>query len=715
MIAYLVVSSFLISLLTLFFFVAVLIKGNLSFNSRNLAFCLFSLSIFVWSVGHMMWLLSNDQHEAIFWVHVLVAGSIVVPYTYFHFAVNLTERFHLRRFVIAGYVVAFCLFLFNFSDNIVTGVEPRGNFAYWPVSGPMFAPYIGGYAFMVVFSAALLFSEYTHAQTDRRNQLRYITIGTAIGFLGGTTNFFLWFNIPIPPFGHAAVIFYILGLGYSMLKFRTLDFSEMAFRVFGLVVIAIIFSGIASLGLIYLMSTIYQEFFPDGLMFWWVILTLLSIFLLTLGPSVNGLFNNFLHDRFLSKRFAYRQDLRDLSDHIKLESDLDEQFKYVVDRISEVLSVYEVALYTRSLSDFDFVCRGSYGDRVWQKRISSERINFLLDVFEVNQKSILVTEAIHTSKSFKDAYSKDSLVSGIILPTDIVVPVMGRSESFGFLILGKGRHRTVFADLDFLLVENICSQLGLSIKFREIERGSNQVEKLISLGTMAAGLSHELRNPLVSVKTLSSLLKKNPETLRLEEKFSLTVQEDVKRITSIVEGVSAFARNTDGSFKLLVFHEVIEESIAISQSILDENTIKTSFRFDPNMPELKGDRDQLVQVFRNLIENAVNAISEWGGRKEVGEIRITVYPRTARDSDIVSQWLVTEVKDNGPGIPKDFQKSIFDPFVTSRDTGLRSGSRGTGLGLAIVSKIIERHSGIISINSDFGKGTVFTVSLPIKK
>ncbi len=404
MIAYLVISSFLISLLTLFFLVAIISKGNLSFKGRNLAFCLFGFSIFVWSVGHMMWQLASNAKDAMFWVHVLVAGSIFVPYAYFHFAVNLTERSYLLKHVVAGYVVAGLLLCFNFSDFFVSHLEPRGGFNYWPVPGSMFVPYIGGYVFMVIFGVGILFSEFRHAETNKKNQLRYITIGTAIGFAGGTTNFFLWFDIPIPPFGQAAVIFYILGLGYSILKYRTLDFSEMAFRVLGLVVIAIIFAGLASLGLIYLMGSVYENFYPDSILFWWVILTLMTIFLLTLGPSINDLFNNFLHDRFLSKRFAYRADLRDLSDQIKLEADLNEQFAYVVNRLSDVLSVSEAALYTRSQSDFDFVCRGARGIRKWSPRISPERIDFLLDAFESRQKSFLVGEAIESSKRFEQAY-----------------------------------------------------------------------------------------------------------------------------------------------------------------------------------------------------------------------------------------------------------------------------------------------------------------------
>ena len=242
-----------------------------------------------------------------------------------------------------------------------------------------------------------------------------------------------------------------------------------------------------------------------------------------------------------------------------------------------------------------------------------------------------------------------------------------------------------------------------------------EVEKLVSLGTMAAGLSHELRNPLVSIKTLSSLLRKDPSSLKLDENFSATVQRDVKRVISIVEGVSAFARNTDGSFKPVYLHDILEESLVIAEPHLKQSKIDVSYDANLDLPCLLGDRDQLVQIFRNLLENATNAIDEWDERIEPGRITVSTYQRSARDTEDVLHWLITDVKDNGPGIPKDFQRSIFDPFVTSRDTGLRSGSRGTGLGLAIVSKIIERHGGIVSVSSELSRGAVFTVSLPIRK
>ena len=156
MIAYLIVSSFLIALLTLFFFFAVLVKGVRSDGGRNLAFCLFSFSIFVWSTGHMFWLLSETETRALYWVKVLIFGSIFVPYAYFHFAVNITGRYTLRKFVYVGYGLAICLALLNLRDFIVVGVEPRLDFPYWPIPGAGFPLYLGGFCSMVVIGALIL-------------------------------------------------------------------------------------------------------------------------------------------------------------------------------------------------------------------------------------------------------------------------------------------------------------------------------------------------------------------------------------------------------------------------------------------------------------------------------------------------------------------------------------------------------------------------------
>jgi signal transduction histidine kinase len=709
MIAYLIFSSFLIALLTLFFFFAVLVKGIRSGGGRNLAFCLFSFSIFVWSTGHMFWLLSETEAQALYWVKVLVFGSIFVPYTYFHFVVNITDRYALRKFVYISYGLAVCLALLNLGPFVVVRLEPRLGFPYWPVPGVGFPAYLGSFCSLVILGACLLFEKYRTAAIEAKNQYKYILLGTGIGFAGGSTNFLLWMDIPIPPFGHLLVLVYILGLGYSMLKYRILDFSEMVFRVLGMLLVAILFSGVTAQGLVYLLSTVYPEFFPSGFFFWWAICLLISIVIVSFGSPVSIFFSEMLHERFLSNRYAYRTELKMLSERVALAAGTKESISEIARELMDVLSVDSVGVYIRSEIDFDYVSSGSAGERDWAKRVPASELSFMLDRLSGQPKAIVLAELMHNSRSFEAELGHACGDGKLLQSTDILVPISGFSELLGVLVLGKRRFRAVYADVDFLLIENLCSQLGLAIKFREFERMSNQAEKLISLGTMAAGLSHELRNPLVSIRTLASLLEKNPENLSLNRSFSATVQRDVKRISGIVEGVAAFAQDAERPTMPVVIKQVILEAKSALEYRLVPERVEIKLLVQKNVPAALGDSEQLIQVFQNVLENAINAITEWDDRPEQGRINVNVDLRGGRK---YKRWVDVEISDNGPGMPVEFQSRVFDPFVTSRDTGIRSGAKGTGLGLAIVTKIIEHHRGVITVDSQVGKGAHFRISIP---
>lgn len=291
------------------------------------------------------------------------------------------------------------------------------------------------------------------------------------------------------------------------------------------------------------------------------------------------------------------------------------------------------------------------------------------------------------------------------------MPILGLREVFGFLVLGARRARSILADIDFLLLENLCSQLGLALKLRELDKMSNQVEKLVSLGTMAAGLSHELRNPLVSIRTLASLLHKHPENLQLKAAFSETVQRDVKRISGIVEGVSTFAQDAKVRMASVEMKAVLIEAQAALVEELVECNVLLKLDCQSDLITAHGNFEQLIQVLQNIIENGIHAISEWSDRPEQGMIHVHVQMRGNQHRQ-QKKWVEIDISDNGPGMPTEFQKRIFDPFVTSRDTGSRFGASGTGLGLAIVNKIIEHHGGAITVESTQGKGARFRIALP---
>lgn len=706
---YLVVSSFLVAVISLFFIVSVLLKRV--WSRRNVAFCIFAVSVFVWITGHMLWQLSDSAEQALFWVRVLVCGSAVIPYSYLHFVSEVTGSRN-NKLVAFGYLLAAILCGFAFTPAICVGVKPRMSFDFWPVAGWLFPVYFGGFVAVVVYCYFLLIRQYKHAPSKVKNQNKYLIIGTAVGFFGGATNFPLWMNIPIPPFGHGLSIFYILGIGYSVLKYRLLDFNEMAIRLLGVLAVSIGAGSALSFGLLRLMESVGSEYSPQSYIFWWSIFSFVGLVFLISSPLISRVLNDILEMRFIAGRFAYRDELRNLSDAVLSRQDEEDVFQLIVSRTHSALALDFSCLYARSdlASGFEskaFVGRGFEGGQ----HLDAARLEPLIELVRGTRHAIFLEEEMERSVGFQKSVEILLQPDLPFRKSDVFVPIAVQDTLYGFLVLGASSRSGAFSDVDLLLLENLCGELAFAMKSREMERMSNQVEKLVSLGTMAAGLSHELRNPLVSVRTMTSLLKRNPTELKLTEDFSATVQRDVKRIFGIVEGVSAFAQDAKRPMETIAISDVIFEAQSGVSGRLELENVQLEVVLDKDIPSLHADLEQLIQVVRNIIENGINAISEWSERPELGMITLRASlcggGRFER-----KRWIEIDISDNGPGIPRDLQNRIFDPFVTSRDTGARHGSAGTGLGLAIVSKIIERHQGHITVSSELNHGTCFRISLP---
>lgn len=703
---YLIVSSFLVSITSLAFLVSVVLKGD--WNRKNIAFCIFGLSVFVWVTGHLFWQLSATESAAIFWLRCLVLGSSVIPYAYLHFVTEMTQQ-RRRGLVVLGYGVALVLCVLAFTPYIFSGVEPRMSFAYWPIAAPGFWLYFGGFVVVVIYCYVLLLGNYRESSPSVKNQTKYLILGTGIGFLGGGTNFFLWLNLPIEPWGHGLSIFYILGIGYSVLRYRLIDVHEMAARVLGLVLAAVLFGGLASVGLYWILSIAFEDFSPRSMAFWWAVLSLFGLVSLLASRGVYDVLDHLVAKSLTSRRFAYRGALKGLSN--ELGADLaEENMHRVVARLREILSLDMAAIYARAELNGSCALRAASGRSELSPTIGGELLRVLFERMRERRKTIFLEEELFYAGAAKQSLLDLLNADRGIRSTDIVIPLMAREELHGFMLLGQSKYQGAFADIDLLLLESLCRDLALELKLRDVERRSNQMEKLVSLGTMAAGLSHELRNPLVSVRTLSSLIRRSPTQLKLTEEFSATVQRDVKRIHGIVDGVSAFAQNTKRPLVPVDLMVVITEARAAMEGLLADARIELKVVVEPDLPHVLGDVEQLIQVMQNMLSNARNAIREWEARPDMGQIELRAIQR---GGDLEpKRWVELRVSDNGPGIPDEFKCRIFDPFVTSRDTGRRDGASGTGLGLAIVSKIIERHRGIIQVETNEDNGACFHISLP---
>lgn len=220
-------------------------------------------------------------------------------------------------------------------------------------------------------------------------------------------------------------------------------------------------------------------------------------------------------------------------------------------------------------------------------------------------------------------------------------------------------------------------------------------EKLASLGKLAAGVAHEINNPLTGILTNSSLLLEDlPEDHPNRNDVEVIVKETI-RCREIVKRLLDFAKQIAPQKRLTNINTLLENIILLVRNQTSFRNIKIVKNLSPDIPELMADPDQVQQVFINIILNASEAMTRGG------DLTIESKMDTNRDS------LAITFKDSGPGIPEHIRDNIFDPFFTTKE-------HGTGLGLSISYGIIEQHGGTINVDSITGSGTTFTIYLPIK-
>jgi PAS domain S-box-containing protein len=225
-----------------------------------------------------------------------------------------------------------------------------------------------------------------------------------------------------------------------------------------------------------------------------------------------------------------------------------------------------------------------------------------------------------------------------------------------------------------------------------LEEQLRRTERVAELGTLASGMAHEIGTPMNVILGRAEYLLDRVQDEPVKKGLQ-TIIAQVERITRVMNQLLSFARRKPPQPGPLALQEVIENSLEMFYERLSNHRVEASTNVDPDCPHVQADSDQMNQVLINLIMNAVHAMPEGG----------TLRIELGRHMDLVK----LTVSDTGHGIPKELVPKIFDPFFTTKEFG-----KGTGLGLTVVKGIIEEHHGTITVDSEAGKGTTFTILLP---
>jgi signal transduction histidine kinase len=280
----------------------------------------------------------------------------------------------------------------------------------------------------------------------------------------------------------------------------------------------------------------------------------------------------------------------------------------------------------------------------------------------------------------------------------------------GTKIIGKGvlDHRIEVSRKDEIgLIAHSINKMARELKKRKEELESaykkiSQLDRLMALGRLAAGMAHEINNPLGVISNYVQMLLRKP-ALSSEVKIDLMlIEEEILGMMEIIKGLLNFSRESEMKKDLLNINDVLRKTVSLLKYQFGSQGIQLMEHYNEDIPLVFGDSIHLLQVFSNVMLNAIQSMPRGG------ELELKTILQNGRGSKNRKHWVVVECSDTGVGIEaKDLDK-IFDPFFTTKEVGI-----GTGLGLSISCGIVKEHGGNIDVKSNPGKGTLVRIIFPI--
>ncbi len=247
--------------------------------------------------------------------------------------------------------------------------------------------------------------------------------------------------------------------------------------------------------------------------------------------------------------------------------------------------------------------------------------------------------------------------------------------------------------------------IRLDKAYRDLQSAQStiiQSEKLATVGTLTAGLAHEINNPIAGLQNCVRRIKNDPSNIEQNIKYIKMMEAAIDKIANVVSNLLNFTRRQSGGFQSLSLSDIVENSLLLVGHKLEKLRISITKNIPPELPNIKGNKNQLEQVMVNLIINSIDSIEEKCQSNPLCDKRIIMNAMKEEN------YVCFSIQDTGKGIPESIKDKIFDPFFTTKQPG-----KGTGLGLSVVYNIVESHNGKILIESMDGAGTTVKILIPI--
>jgi len=672
-------TSLLCGALAVIIAVSILLRGKP--RRAQTFFALFSLDMGLWYLAQWLY---HFVHQALLWWRFTAVLAILLP----QFALHLFEAIFPRPgekpvlLRVAG-VLAIPAVLLILSPYHASG-------------------FARGSVFLYVFGliAAGLWSLWRRGERSRsratQRRVRFLVLIGAAAALFSLADFLWFIGAELPPVGEVLSIVFLYVLAESLHRDRLLDLYEMLGRAMVSTAVAFTLAGI-----FYVFAELiggFQTMYLNAI--------LAAIGMLTLFEPLRDKVARYIHRAFRERVDLERAVTRARSALVHVVR-IDEMPEVVIAALEDSRRATGAALYLRDPMGWDFALADSFGPKAPRRlewaaiRPLVERLGATSVVLESVAAAVVerrqagqAREAEADERLLAAAEALESFKGGACFGI--------RSESaelLGMLVLVDDRMSDAFSPDDVALVESLALQIGVVVENSRQYRRLQERDRLAALGQMAAGLAHEVKNPLGAIKGAAQLLSEPADGRAMEpstHEFLGIILEEVDRLDRVVRSVLDYGRPSMGNPGSVDVNAAVRRTLQVLGSSRDQATRRV-LRTADDLPPVRVDEEQLRQVVINLVNNAEEAM---GG---TGEVTVTT---GRKPSPRGPGYVEIAVHDRGPGIAPEVMEHLFVPFFTTKP-------RGTGLGLAISQRMVQAMGGRIEVSSQPGVGSSFIVLLPV--
>jgi len=683
-------------------------------GSRNVVFAYLAACLALWNLGVFGLRWSAEADTALLWQRILHVGVIPIPALFYHYVLVFLEL-PRRRLLVAGYALGGGFLALSATPAFMGGVRETA-WGFVPAAGPLYTAFVVFFqSYLVLGFVRLVLAYRRQTSSVRRNRTALVIVGVVVSLLGGAVDF-VRFMLDwgwLYPIGIPTNAFFALALGVAIVRYRLMDVGTLVRRLVLYVATSAALAPVLFLGLYAVDLLLVRRPASSGDELGLLVrdaLMLLLVFTVAL-PLLRRL--ELALERLMFRRqhgvrdvlVALGRQLPTLLDRVALGRTLTEGLVAGVPARHASLHVRDRA--TGTLVEVWSAASPAADEPAVAVGVEEPVAAWLA----MTGRTLIAEETSFPGPAYERLRPPLSRLEAS--RTALLIPLLLDGELHAVLAVGEKLSGEIYAGTEIDVLETLMSETAVALanarlyqdlraQMEETRRTQEQLlqaAKLAAVGEMAASLAHELNNPLMVILGHSGLLERDLPADSRAGRQATSIVAEANRAGKIVRDVLDFARRREPNREPVSLDQLLDRALALLEGRLHRSGVEVARVLDGEPPLLPGDRDQLTQVFINLIANAIDAMPEGG---------VLTIETGLHGGDNGHRSAGVDVVDTGPGIPPEQLSHIFQPFYTTKPEGV-----GTGLGLPISRRIVEAHGGSLQAASIPGGGTRMMVRLPL--